>query len=71
MRLSAVYRMSEDGVYLSSNPSFLGDVEFEGARFRFNFGFRGGPLKIWLYMVWSKCSKIGLQEFRINLDVQG
>ena len=29
--------MSEDGVYPSSVPSFLGDVEFEVARLRSNF----------------------------------
>ena len=33
MMLSVVYRMSEDGFYPSSVPSFLsGDVEFEAAR---------------------------------------
>ena len=40
MRLSGVNRMSEDGVHLSSVPSFLGDVsvEFEAARSRSNCG---------------------------------
>ena len=28
-------------------PSFLGDVKFEAARSRYNFGGRGGPLMHW------------------------
>ena len=65
MRLSAVYRMSEDGVYLSSSPSFLRNshfvrhvsdpiLEFELALCRFRW-VRG------LVQVF----KNGLKEFRI------
>ena len=40
MRLLGINRMSEDGVYMSSVPSFLRNVsvEFEAARSRSNFG---------------------------------
>ena len=39
MKFSGVYRMSDDGVYLSSVPYFLsGYVEFEAARSISNFG---------------------------------
>ena len=37
--------MSDDGVYPSSVPYFLGDVEFEDARSRSNFECRGCPLQ--------------------------
>ena len=37
LRLSGAYRMSEDGVYPSSVPSFRSDVEFEVASFKSNF----------------------------------
>ena len=40
MRLPGLYRMSEDGVYVSSVPSctFSGNFEFEAARSRSDFG---------------------------------
>ena len=63
--------MSEDGVYPSSVLSFLGDVEFEAARSRSNFGFKVAHCSIGEVRGVIKWSKIGLQEFRILPEVRG
>ena len=63
--------MSEDGVYPSSVPSFLRDVEFEAARSSSNFGrIEVAVVALGRFMVRSKWSKIGLQEFRILPEVR-
>ena len=45
--------------------SFLGDVEFEVARFRYNFDVDWLVVCLVWFVVWSKWSKISLQEFRL------
>ena len=57
--------MIEDGVYPSSVPSFLGDVEFEASLSRSKCGFEVFVVALGWFVGWSKWSKIGLQEFRI------
>ena len=52
--------------------SFLGDVEFEAAHSRTNFvGSRWLVVTLKWFAVWSQCSKIGLQRFRIRRLVRG
>ena len=63
MKLSGVYRMSDDGVYPSSVTSFLGYVELESGHSRSNFGDRWPVVALGWFVVWSKWSKNGLQEF--------
>ena len=48
MKSLGVYRMSKDGVYLSSVPflSFLGYIEFEVTRSRSNFVWSSWPIVV-------------------------